>query len=447
MAGASFALLASQAQAQTLESALSQAYTSNPTLNAQRAGTRSFDENVPQALSGYRPIVTATANAGVERDYFNVPHAGNTQDTIYPRGVGLTVTQPLFDGFKTANAVRSAEAGVLSQRETLRDAEQSTLLDAVTAYMNVLRDAALYNLQQSNVEVLQEQLKQTQDRFDVGEVTRTDVEQANASLATARSQEIAAQAQLNASTAVYRQVIGSQPKRLAPAKPLRILPKSQKVAVQQGLDDHPAIMSALHSVDAAAEQVKVAESSLYPTLSAQGSFQQAYQPQDTINRQTSASIGAFLTIPIFQGGAEYSKIRQAKENLGQARIQADVLREQVREAVVQAWGNLDAARSEILANQAGVTAAGVALAGVREEAKVGQRTTFDVLQQQQILLNARASLITAQRDQVVAAYTLLSAVGKLNATALGLKVRRYDPAVHYEQVRNKWIGTDIPDGR
>jgi len=193
--------------------------------------------------------------------------------------------------------------------------------------------------------------------------------------------------------------------------------------------------------------VKVAEAALYPTLNAQGSFTHAYDPQSSIRMQDSTTIGAFLTIPIYEGGADYSKIRQAKENLGQARIQADVLREQVRAAVVQAWGNLDASRSEILANQAGVTAAGVALAGVREEAKVGQRTTFDVLQQQQVLLNARASLITAQRDQVVAAYTLLQSVGKLNATALGLKVHRYDPAVHYNQVRDKWIGTDIPDGR
>ena len=289
--------------------------------------------------------------------------------------------------------------------------------------------------------------RSTKDRFDVGEVTRTDVEQANASLAQAQASEIAAQAQLNASTAVYRQIIGSQPKRLAPAKPLKILPKSQNVAVQQGLNNHPAIASALHSVDQAEMQVKVAESALYPTLSAQGSLSKNYAVSGSVNRNADASVGLFLTVPIYEGGADYSKIRQSKELLGQARINVDVLREQVRQAVVQAWGNFDASRSEIQANQAQVAAAGVALAGVREEAKVGQRTTFDVLQQQQVLINARSSLITAQRDQVVAAYTLLSAVGKLNASALGLKVARYDASVHYNQVRDKWIGTDIPDGR
>jgi outer membrane protein len=446
-AGVSLALIASQAQAQSLESALTQAYSSNPTLNAQRAGARAFDENVPQALSGYRPTVTGTANASAQGDFTNVPKIGDRRSSSYPRGAGITISQSLFDGFKTANSVRAAESGVLSQRETLRDTEQTVLLDAVTAYMNVLRDAALYNLQKNNVQVLQEQLKQTKDRFDVGEVTRTDVEQANASLAQAQASEIAAQAQLNASTAVYRQIIGSQPKRLAPAKPLKILPKSQNVAVQQGLNNHPAIAAALHSVDQAEMQVKVAESALYPTLSAQGSLSKNYAVSGSVNRNADASVGLFLTVPIYEGGADYSKIRQSKELLGQARINVDVLREQVRQAVVQAWGNFDASRSEIQANQAQVAAAGVALAGVREEAKVGQRTTFDVLQQQQVLINARASLITAQRDQVVAAYTLLSAVGKLNASALGLKVARYDASVHYNQVRDKWIGTDIPDGR
>ncbi|WP_413987934.1 TolC family outer membrane protein [Labrys okinawensis] len=444
---ASLVIFINGAQAQSLQSALSQAYTSNPTLNAQRAGARAFDENVPQALGGYRPTINGTANASGLADTVRVNKLGRVNDTSFPRGVGITITQPLFDGFRTANSVRSAEAGVLGQRETLRDIEQQTLLAAATAYMNVLRDAALLNLQKNNVEVLQEQLKQTKDRFNVGEVTRTDVEQANASLAGAQSQEIQAEAQLKSSTAVYRQIIGSQPKRLEPAKPLKILPKNQNAAIAAGLANHPAITSALHAVDAAAMQVKVAEGALYPSLSAQGALSQNYDVNGTTRIDSSASIGAFLTVPIYEAGVDYSKIRQAKENLGQARINADIQREEVRAAVVSAWGNLDAARSEIVANQAAVAAAGVALAGVREEAKVGQRTTFDVLQQQQVLLNARATLITSQRDQVVASYTLLQAVGKLNATALGLKVARYDPAVHYDQVRDKWIGTDIPDGR
>ncbi|WP_448952358.1 TolC family outer membrane protein [Labrys neptuniae] len=429
-----------------MPAALSQAYSANPTLNAQRAGTRANDESVSQALSGYRPTVSANASISAERDFLKQLTGNRTQDTRFPRSADLTVRQTLFNGFQTGNQVRAAEAGVLGQREVLRDIEQQVLLNAVTAYMNVLRDAALLNLQKNNVEVLEEQLKQTRDRFNVGEVTRTDVEQANSGLASAQSGQIQAAATLKNSVAAYRQIIGSQPKKLQPVKVPSFLPKNQNGAVQAGLANHPSVTAALHNVDAAAMQVKVAEGALYPTLSAQGSVSQGYETGSSKN-STSASIGAFLTVPIYSGGGEYSKIRQTKELLGQARIQADVAREAVRANVVQAWGALEGARGEIQAFQAAVTAQGVALAGVREEAKVGQRTTFDVLQQQQLLLQARASLIQAQRDQIVAAYTVLSTVGKLNASALGLKVARYDATTHYNQVRDKWIGTDIPDGR
>jgi len=435
--------------AQSLNAALAQAYVSNPTLNAQRAGTRAFDENVPQALAGYRPTITGTADVSSAVTTGQVSGSRVTSGT-FPRGLGLQINQNLFNGFQTANSVRSAEAGVLNQRETLRNSEQDVLLDAVTAYMNVLRDAALLSLEQNNVEVLDEQLKQTRDRFQVGEVTRTDVEQARASLEGARSQFLQAQAQLKSSTAVYRQVIGAEPKRLAPAKPLgKILPRTQNEAVAIGLVTHPVITAALHAVDSAALQVKVAEGALYPSLGATAAVSQRWDGQGATagSGQVDATIGAFLSVPIYEGGVDYSKTRQAKETLGQSRIQADVAREQVRAAVVSAWGALDASTAQITARQAQVEAAEVALAGVREEAKVGQRTTLDVLNQQQTLLNSRVELIVAQRDRVVASYTVLSAIGKLSARSLGLKVATYDPATHYNQVRNKWIGTDNPDGR
>jgi len=447
LASASLVGVTASARGQTMDGALAQAYMSNPTLNAQRAGARAYDENVPQALSGYRPTLSATANAAAQRATADVA-SGREASTLFPRGLGLEVNQTLFNGFQTANSVRSAEAGVLSQRETLRNVEQNVLLDAATAYMNVLRDAALLNLDQNNVDVLDEQLKQTNDRFNVGEVTRTDVEQAKASLAGARSQVLAAQAQLKSSTAVYRQIIGSVPKRLGPARSIdKLLPRSQQAAIDLGLKIHPSITSALHAVDSAAAQVKVAEGALYPTVSATASVSDQWEPSIGTQHTTSAQIGATLTVPIYEGGVNYSKVRQAKETLGQARIQADIAREQVRAAVVSAWGNLDASTAQIQANQAQVAAAEVALSGVREEAKVGQRTTLDVLNQQQTLLNARVTLITSQRDRVVAAFTLLSSVGKLSAKTLSLKVASYDPAVHYDQVRDKWIGTETPDGR
>ena len=449
LAGVTLSLWISQADAQSLDAALAQAYMSNPTLNAQRAATRVIDENLPQALGGYRPTVSASADASATTTSSVIASTGTITNSLFPRGVGLQINQTLFNGFRTGNSVRSAEANILGQRETLSNTEQQILLLAVTAYMNVLRDAALLNLEQNNVEVLEEQLKQTKDRFDVGEVTRTDVEQANAGLAGARSQMFLAQAQLKASVATYRQIIGVQPKKtLAPARPLGgLIPKNLDSAVALGLGTHPAITAALHAVDAAALQVKVAEGALYPTLSATGAVAERWDASANTRQQFSASIGATLSIPIYEGGVEYSKTRQAKETLGQRRIEADVIREQVRAAIVSAWGSYDASAAVIAAQQAQVQAAEVALAGVREEAKVGQRTTLDVLNQQQVLLNARAALITAQRDRVVAAYTLLSSIGRLTARHLKLKVMAYNPVLHYDQVRNKWIGTNTPDGR
>ena len=426
---------------------------SNPTLNSQRAAARAFDENVPQALSGYRPTVAGTADASFDsttvktKGMPGVPSSSITSNT-FPRGVGVQFSQNLFNGFQTANSVRSAESGVLATREGLRNVEQNILLDAVTAYMNVLRDSAVLNLAQNNVEVLQEQLKQTQDRFDVGEVTRTDVEQAKASLAGSQSEMLGAQAQLKSSTAIYRQVIGSQPKRLGPGRSIeKLIPRQLPTAVSQGLKVHPSITSALHAVDTAALQVKVSEGSLYPSLNATGSVSKRWDPGGGSLESMNFTVGAFLSVPIYEGGVDYSEIRQAKETLGQRRIEADVTREQVRAAIVSAWGSLEASIAQITAQQAQVAAAEVALSGVREEAKVGQRTTLDVLNQQQSLLNARVALVTAQRDRVVAAYSLLSAIGKLNAKTLSLKVTPYDPVTHYDQVRNKWIGTSIPDGR
>jgi outer membrane protein len=428
---------------QSLDEALVRAYNANPTLNAQRAATRVTDENVPQALSGYRPTITATGDVTAERQVTD----GNGSSTV-PRGVGIEVGQTLFDGFRTANSVRAAESGVLAARAVLANTEQNILLRGVEAYMNVLRDVALLNLQTNNVQVLDEQLRQTNDRFAVGDVTKTDVGQANARLEAAKSSMLAAKANLKSSRAVFRQIIGSEPKNLKGARPLsKLLPKSLDSALAEALEKHPAIIAALHGVDAATLQIKVAEGALYPTVSATASLTQRFEPSSQVSEVTTGTIGARISIPIFEGGLNHSKTRAAKETLSQRRIEADETKEQVRAAVVSAWGGLESASAQIEAANAQVAAAELALAGVREEAKAGQRTTLDVLNAQQEVLNAKVNLVTAQRDRVVASYSLASAVGRLSAQRLGLKVASYDAKVHYEQVRNKWIGTSTPDGQ
>jgi outer membrane protein len=434
--------------AESLEAALARAYSGNPTLNAQRASLRATNENVPQALSGFRPRVTGTADIGAQNVDSSTPGRGDSRFSGFPRGVGVQVDQTIWNAGRTGNAVSQAESLVLAGRQQLRVAEQTVLLDAATSYMNVLRDTAILNLNNNNVEVLEEQLRQTRDRFSVGEVTRTDVAQSEARLAGSRSQAAVAQANLKASLGRYRQIVGVQPKRLQPARPVeRALPRGLEEAGRIAQAAHPSILAALHNVDAADIAVKVAEAELYPTLGVTASLSQRYDVQTQDDRRTTASVVGRLTVPIYEGGQVYSRTRQAKELAGQRRLEADITREQVRAQVVSGWGALEASRAQIAAAQAQVSAAETALSGVREEAKVGQRTTLDVLNAQQELLVARSTLITAQRDRVVASYSLLSAVGRLNAETLGLKVARHDPNRHYEQVRDKWIGTQTPDGR
>ena len=285
-------------------------------------------------------------------------------------------------------------------------------------------------------------------RFQVGEVTRTDVAQSESRLAAGRSQVLTAEANHKTSAAVYRQVVGVNPGRLTAASPVdRFSPASQAASINAGTSQHPNVVNAQYNVDVATSQVKVAEGALLPNLSLQGNVTQNWMPSVNIDKQLTASALAQVTVPIYQGGAEYSAIRQAKETLGQRRIDLDTARDQVRQTVVQSWGQLDAAKANIEATQAQVQAAEIALNGVREEARVGQRTTLDVLNAQQELVNARVSLVGAQRDRVVASYSLLSAVGRLSPQTLGLRVPAYDPRVHYHQVRDSWVGVRTPDGR
>jgi outer membrane protein len=439
------------AHAETLESALAQAYRNNPTLNAQRASLRAIDEGVPQALAGYRPRVTGTLDSGYQHFESTSLAQGvllKTNTNISPRGGNVSLVQTVFNGQRTGNLTRQAESAVLAGRETLRNAAQTALLDAATAYMNVLRDSAIFDLRRRNVQVLQEQLKQTRDRFNVGEVTRTDVAQSESRVAGGQFDALTAEANLKLSQATYRRVIGAEPVNLRPGMPVdRLSPSSQDAAVDMGRGSHPTIVTAQYTVDQAQYAVKAAEGSLYPTVTLESAVQRRWDLAPGSFDQLTGTVLGRVQVPIYQGGGEYSLIRQAKETLGQRRIELDVQRDIVRANVVDAWSRLQATKAQILAAQANVAANEVALNGVREEARVGQRTTLDVLNAQQDLVNARVSLVTAQRDRVVASYTLLAAVGRLSPEVMGIKTEVYDPRTHYHQVRDKWIGVRTPDGR
>jgi outer membrane protein len=446
------------AAAETIETALAKAYENNPQLNAQRAIVRQTDENVPTALSGFRPNVSA--NASVGREYTDtrqtippLPPAlpggvsFEAKGLSTPHSVGLTGTQTLFNGEQTANKVRAAESQVSAARETLRVMEESVLLSAASIYMDMSRDSANLEVQQNNVRVLQRTLTDTKNRFSAGQVTSTDVAQAEAQLAAGEASLHAAESTLMTTRANYRRIIGAEPENLAAASPVdRLAPSTLNGAIALGIAENPSVTAALYGVDVAQLQVKIAEGALWPTLVGQYSVQQQYNPQLLTPNLFTNTVSLNLSIPLYQGGAEYSAIRLDKENLGQQRLNVDQVRDQTRANVVQAWGQLQAAKAQVEAAIRQNDAAERALTGVRNEAMAGQRTTQDVLNAEQALVNARQSLLVAQHDRVVASYSLLSAVGHLSARELRLPVPIYDPQVHYHQVRDSWIGLRTPSG-
>jgi len=444
--------------AETIEAALARAYQNNPQLNAQRAIVRQSDEGVAQALSGYRPTISANASLGKQftRETENFPPIPGTPLTqgasvaikgpTTPRSAGATASQTLFNA-QTAQKVRQAESQVSAARETLRVMEQSVLLGAATAYMDMSRDSANLEVQQSNIRVLERTLKDTRDRFSVGQVTATDVAQAEAQLAAGEASLHAAEATLSSTRATYRRIIGNNPENLAPASPVdRLAPSTLTAAITLGSAQNPSVTAALYGVDVALLQVKIAEGALWPTLALQGNIQQQFDANVTTPKLFTESALLNLSVPIYQAGSEYSAIRQNKEAVGQQRLNVDQVRAQTQANVVQAWGQLQAAKAQVEAAQRQGNAAERALTGVRNEALAGQRTTLDVLNAQQALVNARVNLITAQHDRVVASYSLLSAVGRLSAQVLDLPVSIYDPAVHYHQVRDSWFGLRTPSG-
>ena len=444
------------ALADTIEAALVRAYQNNPQLNAQRAQVRFTDENVPQALSGYRPRVSVTASAGYQYTD-TLSTQGGTATTLVrtnihganaPRSVGATVTQTLYNGQQTANRTRAAESQVSGAREALRVLEQTVLLQAATIYMDYLRNSAIVEVQKSNVRVLEQTLKQTNDRFNVGEVTRTDVAQSEAQLAAGKTQLLTAEANLNTTRSNFRRIIGNEPVALAPGSPVdRFLPGTLPSAVELGLTQNPNVTAAMFGIDVSYLQVKVAEGALLPTVTLQASVQQSYEQSLIQYRSFGASAITQLSVPIYQGGAEYSLIRQSKETLAQQRLVLEQTRDQTRANVVTAWGQLVAGKAQVQSAQSQVQASEIALNGVREEAKAGQRTTLDVLNAQQALVNARVALVTAQHDRVVASYSVLNTIGRLSPVVLNLPTTVYDPSVHYHQVRDSWAGVRTPDGR
>jgi len=339
-ATAALSFAATAAWAEALPEALAKAYQSNPQLNAERARQRATDENVPQALAGYRPQIVASLSAGLQSVRDLLPNNVIQTATLKPWTIGITVTQTLFNGFKTANSVRVAELQVQSGREALRNVGQGVLLDAVTAYTNVLANQSLVDAQRSNVAFLRETLGITQKRLNAGDVTPTDTSQAEARLSRGLSDLNAAEVNLAISQATYTQVIGNAPSRLSPAQPVDgLLPRSRDDATTLAFQGHPAVLAAGFDVDVASTTIRVAESSLYPTVTLQGSASRSRDSDQTLGTFATdqASIVGQVTAPIYDGGTAASQTRQAKELSAQSRLVLDQMRNQARTAATGAW--------------------------------------------------------------------------------------------------------------
>ncbi len=435
--------LAPQAGAQTLADALSMAYTTNPTLAAARAELRAVNERVPQALSNWRPSVTVTGSAGKQR-IESESSFSTVEQTTSPKVALLSVIQPIFRGGRTLADTRRSKLEVRAQRATLLSVEQDVLLRAATSYMDVWRDQAVLKLNINNEKVLERQLEASNDRFTVGEVTRTDVAQSETRLAVATAGRISAEGDLSTSKAVYEEIIGAVPGQVQVPPPLAQLPDTVDLSVEQAIGQNPSVLAANFSEQAAQQQVRSVIGELLPSVQLNGTLRHAEETSQKSQESDQAQILAEVTVPLYQQGLVYSRVREVKQISSQRRIQIEETRRRAVQEAISAWEALQTARAQIRSFETGVRSAEIALEGVTQENAVGARTVLDILDAEQELLDAKVNLVRSQRDEVVAGYALLTATGRLNAREVGLAVEIYDPEIDYNKVKGKWIGIGAP---
>ena len=432
-------VLAGEAGSETLDQALAAAYLNNPILLGERVSLRSTDEQVPRALSGWRPTVRVTADIG-KADVDSESAVSSSNEVRTPASVALKLTQPLFRGGLTVAQTRNAENLVLADRARLVETEQSVLLSVVSAYMDVLRDREVVDLAVNNERRLRRQLQAARDRFEVGEVTRTDVAQAEARVSSSIAERVRSKSDLVVSRAAYLNTTGSLPENLTPPPPLTGQPESELASREIATKHSPVILRALYIERAARADIDIRMAALLPTIELSGEFSRNEDSSSRGSLTTRREITASMTIPLYQSGAEHSDVRAARELASQRRIEIEQSRRAVLENVTRTWEDLLTARAQIAAFRDAVRAAEISLDGVEQEAAVGSRTTLDVIDAEQELFDVRGDLVGAERDHVVASYSLQAAIGRLSVRNLGLDVPVYDEKRHYNEVRDKVWG-------
>lgn len=435
------------AQAQNIFEALSETYKTNPTLQSQRAYQRSVDENVAIARSGYRPTIALTAGYTDANGKTKNNKVGDTTNDNDQTSVGAKITQPLFNGFQTMNSVKAADSQVRAGQNSLYNVEQSVFLEAATAYMDVLRDTAIVKLQKNNEQLLKKRLDETIQRFNVGEVTRTDVSQARARHAQAVSDRIASEGTLAASKAVYTRVIGSEPESLEEPKSIaEMLPKNINEAMTFAMDNNYSIKQYKNLFNAASYTVAVNNGALLPSVTLDGSATKNYADYETkagTDKTDNLEIGINMTVPLYDAGENRAKIRQSKYLKWQAQEQLYETEREVRATVTSAWEYMVSNDSKIKSIIEQVKANEIALDGVQKEEALGNRTILDVLDAYQELLNSNVEEVKARRDYYVSGMNLLLAMGKLTAEDLKLDVDLYNADEYYQDTKGKWLSLSI----
>jgi len=439
-------LVGPEARAQTLSEALAEAYRTNPDLAAGRAQLRQNDEALGGAVAAWRPRVTLDGSLSVSRTEQDFSAGGSTEDTLNPSSLSLTLDQPIWQGGRIGANIDAAEFAVQSRRAALIATEQAVFIDVSTAYLNILRDTAVLRLQQNNEERLVQQLEAARDRFQVGEVTRTDVAQAEARLQEAIAGRIRAEGALQISREAYRQAVGSLPQSLAAPDIDYTLPQTSEAARDLAGRENPNVVAARFTVAEQRRRVRSVVANILPQLNLQVQGAENRDPSATTDSTTTLSAAVTASIPLYEGGQVAAQIRQQREAESQAMAQLEAQTRLSVNQAASAFEQLLTAQAQIDSFRAQVEAAEIALEGVQEEAAVGSRTTLDILDAEQELLNAQVNLVVAERDEIVAELNVLAAIGRLTAIDLGLPVDLYDFEANYRAARSDyWPWDDVVD--
>lgn len=437
------------AYAESLFEALAYTYETNPTLEANRAYLRSVDERVGQAKAGWRPNLSAVGNAAyTDQRYKNYPGVDDFDYDNDMYDAGLSLTQPIFSGFKTVSGVDYAETVVKQERENLKNTEQAVLLNSAVAYVDVITQRAVLELQKNQEQVLARHLKSYQKRFEVGDLTKTDVAQSEARLEGAKTNRIVAEGDLETANAAYVSMVGRKPPEKTRVNDLdKFLPKTLSECLDVMRANNPALKAAEFADEASQYNITLQRGDLLPELNVNaGAGYQWGQPLPQLDDKYDGhywQVGANLKVPLYQGGGEYAKVREAKQLANQARINLEQVKRDLVKSTTQAWEQYRSTKSSIESIEAQIKASKMALDGVIREADVGSRTVLDVLDAEQEYLNNRVQLVQAERNMTVAALNLLSAMGHMTAGSLKLNVAQYNPQDYYENVSSKLIGTGI----